>query len=344
MATWKLTPDTGQVTGTHTDMPLVVIPSVLEMGAITLAEAQSSRFYSDVDLTTELAREVVSADEIHVKVPSASGSTEIWMDFDGVRSDYAVTATYGRNAVWSGYKAVHHGDGLSDASGNLGNLTNTGSVAYVDGKVGKAFDGGTANSTKRMAIVGASPVTATDVANAITWSTWLYAYATKSGSVEWVNQLGSTGTTKTLRMRLDNGGSPFTLLAQYENGFATVTNAITAGQWYHVALIKSGTNVIFYVNGSPTSFSYTTGNGGAVNYHVLSHAGSGNTSFFSGMTDEVKISADTKSANWITTEYNNQNDNAAFWVAVEEAASSSIKSIGGLAKADIKSMAEIIIG
>jgi hypothetical protein len=41
MATFKLTPDTGQVSGTNTNMPLVVIPSELEMGALTTAEAKT---------------------------------------------------------------------------------------------------------------------------------------------------------------------------------------------------------------------------------------------------------------------------------------------------------------
>jgi len=80
------------------------------------------------DGTTELAREVVSCDtatdtgELHIKFAgtlSSSVDTTIQIHADGTSSDYAVTATYGRNAVWSDYDCVMHMAGnATDSSGN----------------------------------------------------------------------------------------------------------------------------------------------------------------------------------------------------------------------------------
>jgi uncharacterized membrane protein len=49
---------------------------------------------------------------------------DIYVDWDGVRSDYAVSATYGRNAVWVDLALVNHFEtATTDSSGN-----NTGTV------------------------------------------------------------------------------------------------------------------------------------------------------------------------------------------------------------------------
>jgi hypothetical protein len=38
--------------------------------------------------------------ELWCKVGSMTSSTQVWITVDGTSADYAVTATYGRNAVW----------------------------------------------------------------------------------------------------------------------------------------------------------------------------------------------------------------------------------------------------
>jgi len=88
---------------------------------------------------TELAREVVSCDtatdtgELHVKIPtlSISSATVVEIHADGSSSDYAVTATYGRNAVWTDYGVVWHAENpLVDSSGTQSDATYiTGSAA-----------------------------------------------------------------------------------------------------------------------------------------------------------------------------------------------------------------------
>lgn len=126
------------------DMPAVFWSTVANGGG-------DIRCYKS-DGTTELAREVVSCNtstetgELHIRYAgtlSSTVDTEIQIYADGVSSDYAVTATYGRNNVWTDYDAVYHMEGdpsttLTDSTGNGYDMTTTSmtSANEVTGKLG----------------------------------------------------------------------------------------------------------------------------------------------------------------------------------------------------------------
>lgn len=135
------------VQGTHSDFPVYLKPSaVAGLGGLTLAQAQSARFYSDQAKTNELAREIVSADEIHVKVPSFSASSALYMDVDGQRPDYAVTDPKGAQAVWNSNYVfmLHKGAGNDSTSNNNDAAARNGvNVGSADGAINKAtfYDG-----------------------------------------------------------------------------------------------------------------------------------------------------------------------------------------------------------
>lgn len=116
------------------------------------------------DGTTELAREIIDLDRatrrggMYIKFAgtlSSSVDTEIQIHTDGTSSEPAVTATYGRNNVWTGFDAVYHlhqdpsggSPQLTDATGNGYNQTSNGSMTsgdLVTGKLGfraTQFDG-----------------------------------------------------------------------------------------------------------------------------------------------------------------------------------------------------------
>jgi hypothetical protein len=108
MATYKGTVNASDVSGSNlSDFPLYVDLTAIK--TFTQAEADSIRVYTDAALTTELPREIVSTEAMHIKSSSLNGGDEYWVDFDGVRSDYASDATYGAQNVWTnGYEAVYH--------------------------------------------------------------------------------------------------------------------------------------------------------------------------------------------------------------------------------------------
>lgn len=112
------------------------------------------------DGTTEIAREVVSCDpisetaEMYCLIPtvtsglSGTDDTVIQIHGDGTSDDYAVTATYGRNAVWADYEIATHDGGQTDSTGNH-TFESVGSPGYGDGPIGTALIGGTSSNHNR---------------------------------------------------------------------------------------------------------------------------------------------------------------------------------------------------
>lgn len=116
-AHYSLTIDHTKVTEDLTDFPVYVNLNDVKSG-ITLTEAQSIRIYDSND--NELAREIVSKDEMHFKAPSLSSSvdTTFKIVMDSISSDYWVSDTYGRNNVWTNnYIVVTHDMG-DDSTAN----------------------------------------------------------------------------------------------------------------------------------------------------------------------------------------------------------------------------------
>ncbi|MFX1413447.1 MAG: DUF2341 domain-containing protein [Promethearchaeota archaeon] len=105
------------------------------------------------------------------------------------------------------------------------------------------------------------------------------------------------------------------------------TNPFTNGIWHYliVTFNYSNRNVTMYLDGSPSTFDIINVDtywtqlaqledwlwGASVNISQLGH--------FEGKYDEIRISSKTHSADWIATEYNNQNDPKSFYsVGIEE--------------------------
>ena len=330
MAFKQATVNASDIPSTQSNFPAYV--DLSRLGITTLAEAQSVRCYADESKVTELAREIVSVTEMHVKIPSLTSTFVLYVEYDGVSSDYAVTDTYGRNAVWSDYIAVYHynddpGSGsLTDATGNGHTATAVGSMTsgdLVDGAIGKAwdFDG----SDDRVEISGTSGVA----------PFWL-----GDVSVTSLSKLKTTGTNffpwaiGTLASAYSKWSLRETLL--YRRTSATVgphitlTTALNADtNWKHLAYTGKTGDHNTYLNGadngndtdSRTMLGMTTPNvvvfGGAFPYN----GGWGNVSAM--YQDELRWRSGQLSSDWIETESNNQSDESTFWGTWSDVSASS---------------------
>lgn len=130
-----------QVAATLSDFPVYIKPSAITgLGSLTLAQVESMRWYADEAKTIELASQPVSADQIYVKVPTLTTSTVLYVDYDGVRSKYAETDTYGSQNVWTVYEAVWHleedpsgtAPQIKDSTGNNYDLSSNGTMTTSD--------------------------------------------------------------------------------------------------------------------------------------------------------------------------------------------------------------------
>jgi len=317
----KATVRSGDVPATQTNFPSYV--DLDRLGITTLAEAQSVRVYADSGKTTEWAREIVSVTEMHVKVPSLTSTVEIFVDWDGVRSDYGVTTTYGRNNVWSDYVAVYHldedvnntTDGYADSTGTNPGTGVSMSESSVSGKLnGKSasFNG----SNDYIAAANSTSLNAPNTNNAVTISTWL-----KSDSV-------SQGTFYALAKASDQYAFIFDFVANtYEfwgdsaGARFNIGTSTDVTNWLYLSASFNGATDAALANFNGTSNSYTrTGSLAATNTGEFlmgaTKSGAGlntPTQFFGGSLDEVRVRSDAVSAAWMTTEYNNQNAESTFW-------------------------------
>ena len=334
MAFKKLKVKVGQVTGTHTNFPTLIQPSLITgLGSITLAEAQSARFYSDVGKTTEIAREIVSADEIHVKVTSMEALAEIWMDYDGIRSDYAVTATYGRNAVWSDYYFVYHLDDtttstVTDSAGNEGG-SKTGANQPIEntGKINEAqdFTGG----NYKIEIDTGTSAWANATQGAIT--AW---FKTSSNANLAIYGDGSSTTNNSFMVVSVNDGVMKNNLRRSSSSDAVVAEGSTAiddNIWHKSTFYSSGSANKLYTDGVDEGASIVTEGTGfdgawfdfANDSVALDNHGIGvlprtsDVVHFDGSIDELRLRKTATGDNWETTEYNNQNANGSFWEATD---------------------------
>jgi hypothetical protein len=285
------------------------------------------------DGTTQLAREVVSCDtatdtgELHVKFSgtlSSSVDTEIqiWTD-EG--TEPAVTATYGRNAVWSDYEVVAHldSDG-TDSTGNNPSPSSSGTISSYSGKIGggRLVDG-----------------------------YYQYGSGTYSTSLTmqgWMNRPNNLVTTNEIRVaclgdisatdqQLNLGtnvvGSDSRTDFQFFNG--TVADTKTQG----TAVFQ---NTWFMLHGVQASTSdrrqYTNGSQDGINTANLSLSGidtfrigqSADLTPYgeTGRLDEVRLRYSVLSADWITTEYNNQSAPSTFYTAAAVSTGADVSPFG----------------
>ena len=304
-----LTPQTNRVLGTHTDFPALVQPAAITgFGSLTLAEAQSLRFYTDNTRTTELAREVVSANEIHVKVPSLTSTTAVYAEYDGLLDNYAVTNPYGRNAVWSNYERVSHDGAASDVSGNNAGGTGSGITAGdTAGQIGDA----TAWTADNITLPNNDSALTPTGDTARGFSFWLKPNLTSSRKLL---EYGNSGAAQLFRVTLQSDLRIRTqFYITYDPGVYSAANLIhDTWQLVHV-MYDGGGNFRFYVNGAES----TASTGGAINTTFGFYGEQLGDSSYTGDMDEARFyGANTVSADWASTEYNNQNDNGAFWGVV----------------------------
>lgn len=273
-------------------------------------------FYSDSGLTTLLNWEIDMYDPVTgtvimwVSIPTVSHTvdTVIYMNY----GNSTITTFQGgaTGIVWTNdgtYKAVYHfGDGVTlsvtDYSNTGNDLTNTGSIAST-GKIG----GSVTTQTSVWYMYKAS-------------ATGLPTGSTNRTVSCWFKKTNSTSNQEAFSYG-DNsaGGKRFGLFygtnqLQVETaGVSSVFSWTRDANWHHIAAVlpSGATNLnqaVIYFDG--VSQSLTSGSqvlNTASDIGVGTVAGAATSNNWSGQLDECRISNAEKSADWILTEYNNQN-------------------------------------
>jgi hypothetical protein len=107
----------------------------------------------------------------------------------------------------------------------------------------------------------------------------------------------------------------------------TASSALLPNVWYFVSVIGDGKRRGIYVNGKPARAITTMqaiGQGGAI---VVGRSKQRNK-YFKGRIDELSIEVGIRSAEWMESEYNNQNDPAQFYTLGNEQQNEVIVATG----------------
>lgn len=325
---FALTIDNTKVAADVVDFPVLVDLSLMpaRFWATVSNGGGDIRVYKQ-GKSSELPREVVSCNtslktgELWFKYSgtlSSSSPTVVIIEVDGVKTDYAVTASFGRNAVWSDYRAVYHLNDTTDSTGNGYTLTNNNTVTLnATGKLGGAADFTSGNTNKSLS-------NATDLGMSLTGYTvdmWLSLYdVTSFGQGPWII---NDATTRRVYSYYENSGGASMRYA-HEGSASTQFNYVNAwsnNTWRKYTQTWDNTTMRGYLDAVSGGSINPTGNTSITTstFRLGAHQGDVAPSlFWKGLIDEARVTSLTRSAQWITTEYNNHNANATFFSSIAE--------------------------
>ena len=337
-----ITIDHTKVPGDLTDYVGLIVPDASAgysaLYALCLEGGGDIRLFKSDD-TTELAREIVTfsvtdeTGEIHYRYAgtlSSSVDTDIHVYADGSSSDYAVGATYGRNAVWADYSAVWHlsmASGNSpDSTGNSNTGTSNGNPVYGDTTF--FADGVDLDGNDYFLSADSNEL---DLTGAFTVSTW--AKHDGTGGSEYLVSKGEgvASLSQSLALFYKVGsGSLRTILRTGGGAQNLITGSTNVGTSAYMAhFTKNGSNQLdLYLNGASDA-STVSGATQSPSDTTSMAVGAFNTgaSGVDGQMCETRVLKGTGlSANHIATEYNNQNSYITFYSVAAVAGGSAAQA------------------
>lgn len=275
-----------------------------------------------------------------VQLPSLVGGNNqiIYMFYGktGVVTDPSSTT------VWDGnYMGVYHfNSSVSDGTSNSLNLTDVGTANLTTSKIGEGRRlANTPNITSGTAGVRylQLPNNIFNTVTDFTFEGWVYL---ETVNTNW-ERIFDFGRNTNFNMFLcpSINGNGIKRFAITTGGNATErqissTTSTSTGAWHHFAVTidaTANTGVLYYdgaanatntggVNLNPGSLGNTDRNYFGLSQYTADHGLYGNF-------DEFRISNTTRSAGWITTSYNNQNNPASFYSVGSEVAAGALCSV-----------------
>src|SRR3990172_11427294 len=320
----EITINSAQVAADLTNFPVLISITDAQLGASALPNGDDIVFTSS-DGVTKLSHEIESWDETPDALVawvkgsvSSLANTKIFMYYGNslATNQEDVPGTWNSN-----YKAVTHlHSDTADSTSNNNDGTNNGST---DG-TGKIANGQTFDGINDDISFADNP--SLDLGTAGTISIWLKSTDTKAANefaVNWDQSLAGkegiyAGTDDKVHAFFRNNAGG--LIGGSSHG--GTTNVDT--NWRYVTLTYDGSASRVYVNGVQEKSNLDAGktiasitNTGYLGKHPNNVA----SNRWEGGLDEFRVSNTARSAAWIQTEYNNQNNPGAFYTVGSEESS-----------------------
>jgi hypothetical protein len=252
-----------------------------------------------------------------VQIPSVSHTTDtpiyVWYGNPNVTTDQSSPS-----AVWdASYRAVWHLNEAasttvtdSTANGHTGTSTSQISGGIIQGKIPN-LTAVSVSSKDRIDFPSPAGGDFDFTSGSFTFSFWVKAptlvtYATYFGN-------GRFQTPGYYFQEYNPGAAGFTLetnITGYTQNYPHQANT-----WYHIAVSRTGSTLTFYVNGSTIYTATNFGNPTSSSYPFTIGGAGGVASGEAEAIQEFRVSNTVRSADWIATEYANENNPATFFSA-----------------------------
>jgi hypothetical protein len=241
----------------------------------------------------------------------------VWYGNAAITTDQSNSA-----ATWdANYKAVWHLDeyaastAVSDSTGNGHNATNQANTIL------KATTGKIPNTTA-IGYTGTSDVTTIPSPAGgdfdFTGGNYSFEFWVKSTSHTSNEEYFGNGTWKGSGYYLQDFGSGNGRPQMLTNGGGSYnsypgTAGFAVNTWWHVAVVRNGTSISFYLNGAPNGTASGYVNPASSNAAFTIGGSAAVNNGFTGALQEVRVSNTARSASWIATAYANQNSPGMFF-------------------------------
>ncbi|MHC4544674.1 MAG: DUF2341 domain-containing protein, partial [Planctomycetota bacterium] len=160
-----------------------------------------------------------------------------------------------------------------------------------------------------------------------TWEAWAKLDA-KAQDREVISKAGDEVTVFPIELRYDLGEDNWQF--NVNDGawqYAKYTQAAPQiDTWYHIVGVRDGSTIRIYINGVEGAVTDTIGtltDSSAFSLYIGRLLAPSDPRHFDGQIDEARVSNIVRSADWILTEYNNQNDPSTFYSIGDEGAGCS---------------------
>ena len=304
------------------------LKTALNGGHVQSPTGADIAFFGDSALTKILPYEIVSYNGVTgsltavVNYPSLSHITDTVFYLGYGLS--GATSSASPAGVWSQYLGIYHLEDnaatpavLNSATGDTTgkSASNTASMT-VGGKLGAGLK---FNGSSDMLDLGA--YSSMDNAAAVTYSGWVN-FAGLSNYAGILARMDSNNAGDVLGLASNDFGSSdadWLATVRAHNGVASYTMGygIQPGTWYYFTSVFSAGTLNLYINGTPVALSNFGGVNSvapAITAELTAAAGLNAT------LDELRISTRAYTQDWITTEYKDMSNPAAFAVLGTEAA------------------------
>ncbi|UCF06607.1 MAG: DUF2341 domain-containing protein, partial [bacterium] len=294
--------------------------------------------FTAADGTTKLSHEIEQFNGTTgrlvawVKIPnlSSSVSTKFYIYYGNLITSNQEDAANVWDANFRGVWHLH--DDFLDSTPNANNGLNSGSTDNA----AKIADGQDFDGWNDYVDVGSDPSIDNVFTGGGTFSAWIYPQGWGEVGLGRIGDKSfDASVTGGWSLQLDNDIPASVRTIKFEQGFSfhegdweASTDAISLNTWQYVVVTYNDGDALndpsMYVNGISQPITETEIPAGIRQSDAFYGLRIGNRSgstdrTFNGLIDEVRISANERSSDWIQTEYNNQNDPASFYIiSVEE--------------------------